>query len=263
MAAWSARLRAVFLALASAVPLPIFATMAALSSAHARQPDMSDTMLYTPAPAPVVRSPEAESRVRAIELRYRQAELGRVRSIRFTAREEGEGSGNVRHWIWLPGPDSVYFQGIGPKGIEMQVGYGRKNPLGVTTIAMSSIDSAFCRDRFILFFPVLFATEPQADILFQGKYSSRRERAGRDADWLHIAYPADDRVRPWRIYDVLADTGGVIRAWTVRDLSGDRPVRFTWSPPENVDGLPLSLERKGSNGFAIRFTDVAVAWLRP
>jgi hypothetical protein len=249
-------------ALAQLVPLALLS----VPLVHGQGPVHDDTVAIARAPEAPARPPDPglDRRIRSIRLRYRQAELARVHSIRFTVLEESDGSEGYRHWIWFPRADSVFFHGKDPKGLVLQAGYSRKNPWSRTSETVARIDSAFTRDRFILLFPQLFAAEPGGDIRMEGNSPAGREAAGGGAAWIRIRYPADDRGRPWDVYEVLADTGGVIRAWTVRGRGpGSGPMRFDWSPPQDVDGLPLSLERKGPRGFWIRFTDVKVAWDRP
>lgn len=213
----------------------------------------SDTRTASTAkPYPVPRDPrDSISLPGRIQARYRAEEFRKVRSIRFTARERLDGEETVRHWIWFPAADSVSFHGPDPKGIPLQAGYNRKNKWSLSSETVAGIDRLFARDQLNLLFPVLFSRE---------RVPAYQAGAG---GWLVITYPMED-AEGGKTYEVLADSAGVIRAWKAPgSVTGAAGTRFEWSPPVNVDGLPLSLARSGPGGSGTRFTEVKVEGIRP
>jgi hypothetical protein len=229
-----------FRALASVCLLAVCACAAGTHSGEKAVPR------HDPAPS----SPaEAVALAKRIGARYGSDLFPEVREIRFTARETGDGGETVRHWTWFPASDSVYFQGPDPKGLVLQAGYNRGNKWSLGSGTIAGIDRLFLRDRLALLFPTLIGRD-------------RRTSFGMgEGGWLEVAYPAQD-AEGAETYAVLADPDGTIRAWKV-PANGPDPAgtRFEWSPPRTVDGLPLSLERRGPEGARIRFTDVKVEGL--
>jgi len=201
---------------------------------------------------------DPERLLRAIRSRYHGDDFPRVGSIRFTAREERPGSEDIRHWEWFPGPDSVFYRGPDRKGMEVQAGYSRKNKWSLGSETIAGIDSLFRRDRIAFLFPQLLGT---GDAIRWGEGAGETKgRSGKDAEWVRIEYASGGKPSA---YAILADSDGVIRAWTVPGAGPESAgTRYEWSPPRKVDGLPLSLERKGPRGYSIRFSDVKMAWLK-
>jgi hypothetical protein len=224
----------------------------------------SDTVDLAISPATAPPPIALDRRLHAIRVRYRQEDFPRLETIRFTVREGRRGSETIRHWTWFAHADSVYFQGEDAKGIELQAGYSRKNKWSLSSSTIARIDSSFQRDRFALLFPQLFAVEPGMEIRMEGKSGAPGEKPAKSGDWIAITYPAGAGIQAGETYEVLADSDGTILAWKV---SGQGPrnagMRFDWSRPKDVDELPLSLDRIGPDGFAIRFTDVKVTGSKP
>jgi hypothetical protein len=184
-----------------------------------------------------------------IGARYGSADFPKVESIRFTVRETRGGEETVRHWIWFPKSDSVYFQGPDPKGLELQAGYSRKNKWSLSSETVAGIDRMFARDRVDLLFPVLFSRDRVPAM-----------RIG-EGGWLLIAYPREEGDHG--TYEVLADSDGTILAWKAPGYAtGSAGTRFEWAAPKRVDGLPLSLERTGANGSKTRFTDLKIIGIK-
>jgi hypothetical protein len=81
---------------------------------------------------------------------------------------------------------------------------------------------------------------------------------------LSVRYPAAGGYTPGDVYDLVAEEDGTIHSWMFHKAGVDTvTMRAHWSAPVLVDGLPLSLNRPGSDGFKVWFTDVKVTGLAP
>jgi len=244
--------------------LTLIILICSVMAAHDANAVWSDTVDYRftpdPSPPPIC----IDRRIHAIRTRFRQEAIPRVESIRFTVREVRRGSEDIRRWIWFPKQDSVFFLGKDGKGSNQQVGYNRKTKWSLGSEVISRIDTMFLRDQFDLLFPQLFEAAGDVDIQLDGNCALPEGKPGKEADWMRISFPPDHGILSGETYEVLADTSGVIRAWKITGRGPENAgKRYDWSPPKEVDGLPLSLERIGPDGFAIRFTDVKVAGIVP
>lgn len=203
--------------------------------------------------APASAGPESISKLEAARLadtvaaRYGLAAFPRIESIHYVFNVLHAGKAKAREWTWFPKLDSVVYRGPDEKGVMLTAAYSRRNKFSVGAPQIAAIDKTFVNDQYWLLFPLHLAWDKDLELSLA------------PARLLTVRYPKEGGYTPGDVYDLEVAPGGTIRKWMFRKGGADTvTMQADWSPPVLVDGLPLSLERPGKNGFKVWFTDVKV-----
>lgn len=212
-----------------------------------------------------------------IAARYGAADFPRVESISFTFNVLNQGKAKARIWTWFPKTDSVRFRGPDEKGLMLTAAYSRRNTFSMAAPQVAAIDKSFINDQYWLLFPLHLEWD-KGTTLTMGSSGDRLDDlkpAGAKAKaepasavpprrMLSVRYPSAGGYTPGDSYDLVAEDDGTIHSWMFHKGAIDTvTMRAHWSPPVKVDGLPLSLDRPGGDGFKVWFTGVKVTGLVP
>lgn len=189
----------------------------------------------------------ARGLARRIAERYGAAHFQDVESIHYVFNVLHAGKAKAREWTWFPRLDSVVYRGPDEKGVNLSASYSRRNKWSVGSPQIAGIDKSFVNDQYWLLFPLHLEWDKGIDLDIK------------TPGVLSVRYPKEGGYTPGDAYDLVADSSGAISKWMFRKGGADTvTMQADWSPPVEVDGLPLSLERPGKNGFKVWFTGVKV-----
>ena len=210
-----------------------------------------------------------------VAARYGAADFPRVESISFTFNVLYQGKAKARVWTWFPKTDSVRYRGPDEKGLMLTAAYSRRNTFSMAAPQVAAIDKSFINDQYWLLFPLHLKWDKGLTLAL-GSYGDRLDDIKPANDkaepapavpprrTLSVRYPSAGGYTPGDMYDLVAEADGTIHSWMFHKGAADTvTMRAHWSAPVVVDGLPLSLDRPGVDGFKVWFTGVKVAGLVP
>jgi hypothetical protein len=122
--------------------------------------------------------------------------------------------------------------------------------------SMDVKDQKFVNDCYWLIFPLMaHFSRDQVDLTLEEQVKS--PLSGTLSSELKVAYKGDFGYTPQDAYKLYINEQGNIIEWAFLKSGKEPAARINhWKDYQNVDGVTLSLDRPGENGFRIWFTDV-------
>jgi hypothetical protein len=167
-------------------------------------------------------------------------------SITYTFNAQVGEKNIQRTWTWWPQENKV-------KDHSAELTYTRDQ---INDSATES-DKKFINDHYWLFFPWHLATDTDVTLSAPVQDTSVLQRV--PLTKVTAAYDAEGGYTPGDAYDVYMDATGIIREWAFRKSGAMDVTRSsTWDDYQFIGGMRLSLDRVGTDGFRVWFTDVDV-----
>ena len=184
--------------------------------------------------------------------RYGAAGFPKVESIHFNFHVMHAGKEKIREWTWFPKSDSVAYRGEDAKGLTLTAEYSRRNKYSMASETIAGIDKSFVNDQYWFLFPLHLRWDKEISLSLA------------PGGALSVRYPKQGGYTPGDMYELMASEDGTITKWMFHRSGADTvTMQADWEAPKVVDGLPVSLDRPGKNGFKVWFTAVKVAGLKP
>lgn len=193
-----------------------------------------------------LRADPAAEAARKIAEAYGLEAFPALTEIQFTFHAQLPDKKVERSWIWKPQIDEV-------TAVDSKTTYKRSE----MKEAEEAIDAQFINDQYWLLFPLHLVWDKNKTLtLAEEKVPG--PISGDPFHKLSVQY-GDVGYTPGDAYDLFYDDDFKVREWVYRKGGAEKATRIsTWEDYENFEGVHISTNHQGPDGFRVWFTGIEV-----